>query len=377
MESIFSFLDADDIFDSNMLSEAYKKAVQCDLDICMFKCRQFDDKTGKTWKANYSIKTKELPEKNVFAGVDVQFNPFKVIIGWAWDKIFRRSFVENNDLRFMEQRTTNDMYFVFMAFLKAGRISYVNKTLVSQRQNNTNSLSATRDKSWECFLNALYAMKQELINMGIYEKYEKQFVNYALHCCLWNLKTLGYRAQAALLNAIRTEWAQKLDILQRDDDFWEDITECRFYNEIVASSTDDISALWLIERDMKIDYLQKLADQNCVVISETETLSIPECAEKLIWNRMERKRLSAEVKKLKEKQVIVSEEETMTISDCVDELLSIRDKLVNKDAEIGLLTMKLRSATSDLEYVHNSVSFRIGRFITWLPRMMRKIFNGR
>ena len=42
-------------------------------------------------------------------------NIFKVFVGWAWDKLYNREWVLSRDLWFQEQRTSNDMLFVFSA----------------------------------------------------------------------------------------------------------------------------------------------------------------------------------------------------------------------------------------------------------------------
>ena len=78
-------------------------------------------------------------------------NVFRVFVGWAWDKLFERKFVEEKHLKFQELRTSNDMLFVFSAIAFAKRIEIEDVILAHQRRNNPKSLSNTREKSWECF----------------------------------------------------------------------------------------------------------------------------------------------------------------------------------------------------------------------------------
>ena len=105
-------------------------------------------------------------------------NIFKVFVGWAWDKLYNREFVLNNNLLFQEQRTSNDMLFVFSAIAIAKRIAYVDKSkiLVHQRRDAQESLSKTREKSWDCFYNALSALRDRLKAEGIYDETEKNKV---------------------------------------------------------------------------------------------------------------------------------------------------------------------------------------------------------
>ena len=93
-------------------------------------------------------------------------NIFKVFVGWAWDKLFERKFVEENHLKFQQIRTSNDMLFVFSALAFAQRMENVDLVLAHQRRNNPNSLSNTREKSWDCFHTALNALKDALTAHG-------------------------------------------------------------------------------------------------------------------------------------------------------------------------------------------------------------------
>ena len=56
-------------------------------------------------------------------------NIFKVFVGWAWDKLFERKFVEENHLKFQQIRTSNDMLFVFSALAFAQRMEIVDLVL--------------------------------------------------------------------------------------------------------------------------------------------------------------------------------------------------------------------------------------------------------
>ena len=58
-------------------------------------------------------------------------NVFRVFVGWAWDKLFERKFVEENHLKFQELRTSNDMLFVFSA------ICTNNQSIIGSFTSNT------------------------------------------------------------------------------------------------------------------------------------------------------------------------------------------------------------------------------------------------
>lgn len=90
----------------------------------------------------------ELPPYAPFGRRQMTDNIFKVFVGWAWDKLFLKSFVDEKNLTFQEQRTSNDLLFVFSAVALAKKIAVTDKILAHQRRDAKDSLSKTREKSW-------------------------------------------------------------------------------------------------------------------------------------------------------------------------------------------------------------------------------------
>ncbi|MBR2529033.1 MAG: glycosyltransferase [Blautia sp.] len=218
-----AFLDADDFFDADMIRRSYEQAYLEEADMVVFRSDQYIEALHTYKSAEYTIKKDLLPKKQVFAGEEIEDNIFNAFMGWPWDKLFRADFVRENGLYFQEQRTTNDMLFVFSALVKAERITVSDLVLAHHRRLDAGeSLSVSRESSWRCFYDALTALKDQLIAWGKYERYKKDFVNYALHFSLWNLNTLKGKAYYNLYEKLKEEWFRELDIL--------DMKELDFYS---------------------------------------------------------------------------------------------------------------------------------------------------
>ena len=193
-----SFLDSDDFFDSKMLEKAYEKAEEDEADISVYKCDLYYTDRREYAPANWVLKEKNLPDYQPFSFRQVNGNIFMTFMGWAWDKLFRKDFVDKYALEFQEQRTTNDLFFVYSSLVLAERISVIPEVLVHQRRDAKESLSKTREKSWTCFYEGLKALKEELVKYDIYDELEKDYINYALHFTLWNYETLAEPTKATL-----------------------------------------------------------------------------------------------------------------------------------------------------------------------------------
>lgn len=186
-----SFLDSDDYFAPTMLEEMYKLAKINDNDIIICRAKAFNQQTGKEEPMKWTLKERFLPAKKVFSCYDLRDYAFDYAVGWAWDKLYKRTFIQIHGIKFQEIRTSNDAFFTFIANLKARKVSVVNKELAIHRIKTKTSLSQTRELSYDCFYKALIAIKNELIEYGIYYDFERAFISWALQFCIWHFNTIS------------------------------------------------------------------------------------------------------------------------------------------------------------------------------------------
>lgn len=232
------FLDSDDFFEHNMLEEAYNQAKRDDADIAVFNSNQFFEETGEFKDINWVVRYAKIPPYNPFKHRQMTDNIFKVFVGWAWDKLFKKEFVDAHLLEFQEQRTSNDMLFVFSAVALAERITVLPQELrlAHQRRNNKDSLSNTREKSWQCFYNALTKLKERLVDENLYAEMEQDYINYALHFSLWNLNTLAEPTYTKLKEKLCQEWFEKLGIKGKKQEYFYNRKEFEQYEQLVGES---------------------------------------------------------------------------------------------------------------------------------------------
>ena len=266
-----AFYDADDFFDPSVLRLAYERASAMDCDVFIYGSDQYFEKTDSFAPMKGTMRRDLLPREMPFAGTDVKANLFKAFKGWPWDKLFKRSFVEENGLRFQELRTTNDLLFVCSALAKAERISLYGRILAHHRRLEANeSLSVSREKSWDNFYKALLALRAQLEKWNLLSRFEKDFVNYSLQLSLWNLHTLKGKAYHELYQKLKEEWFENLGVLS--------CSEKSFYNRSEYEKLEKI-----LEMDSD-EYLHEQID----ALSEQQRLSgekLDETKRKLTENR--------------------------------------------------------------------------------------------
>lgn len=228
-----SFLDSDDFFEPDMLEKSVACIEQYNADFVVFESDQYHMDHGEYIKNPWVLRKKDIPPYMPFTHRELTDNVFKTFVGWAWDKLYRRSFVEEHNLWFQEQRTSNDLLFVFSALVLAKKIAIVEKVLAHQRRGSGDSLSVTREKSWHCFYDALLALRERLQKENIYWELEQDYINYALHFSLWNLKTLAEPTKQKLLKQLKSEWFTELGITGKADKYFYNRGELEEYKELI------------------------------------------------------------------------------------------------------------------------------------------------
>lgn len=254
-----SFLDSDDFFEPNMLENAYNHAKRQNAEICVFRCDAYDEESGTYVSRQYSIQEDNLPENRPFAGVEVKKNLFGTFVGWAWDKLFLRDYIMENEMRFQEQRTTNDLLFTYFALAKAKRISILEDVLVHHRTQVKTSLEATRNASWNCFYLAFNALRDALQNAGLYEHFERDFINYCLNFSLWNLYTLPWPTQELVYYHLKLFWFDALNVPGHDETYYYNKDEYILLQKVLKEPYSDISPEILKQRIAEQE--QRIAEQ--------------------------------------------------------------------------------------------------------------------
>jgi glycosyltransferase involved in cell wall biosynthesis len=208
------FLDADDCFEPEMFEALVAEAERNGSDIVLCRTSTFSDKEPHPVPLVNSVKG--LEPGRLYAPDDLQDRAFHYCVGWPWDKLFRRDFVSGSGLEFQPLASSNDAYFVYMALLLAGSLSFLDRYLVLHRVGNPNSIENRRDLTWQNPFLVIDAMEQRLREEGLYPRYEGAFLGWAFDFCFWNFETLTGASQEAFLDMMRTKLLPRLESIGCD-----------------------------------------------------------------------------------------------------------------------------------------------------------------
>ena len=182
------FLDADDIFLPNLLSDVVKCAKEKKSDITVYRFESYNSITKQNKSCDYAFRKEEW-QSDVINWKD---NPKKIFTSFnpcAWNKLFKKSFIDSIKLTFQNNKRTNDLYFTTIAMALAKRIALLDKVLLFYRIGNVNSSQATNNIAELDFFKALIGVKTTLEKNLILDELQSAFNELVTNTITHNIKT--------------------------------------------------------------------------------------------------------------------------------------------------------------------------------------------
>ena len=253
------FLDSDDIFKKTMLEELYIKIKENDSDVVICNSQNFEKK--KWWKKfyekNYMISNNIIKQKT-FSSLDIEKDFFNLFIWWPWDKLFKRKYIENLGIEYQNLKSSEDLFFVAASVIAAKKISYLDKILINHRIGIKNSVSNSRQKSWDNFYYALKELKRFIKEKGLYKRFKQDFINYVASFSIWQLENINGISFELLYKKIKNEWWNEFKVTKYGKNY--------FYNQylyknikfILNSNLKQLDNSFIFKtNNIKFNYLKK------------------------------------------------------------------------------------------------------------------------
>ena len=246
------FLDSDDYFVPEMLEKAYSRIKETDAEICVFRADRLDQvtkiKSGMEWTCSPELC--KLDSDKCFSKDTNPKHIFDFTITAPWNKLFKKSFILDNNLEFQNTRSANDMAFILTALAISKKITAMDDELITYRVNNNKSLQGSQDKYPEAFFDGIIELKARLIKYGVYETVKDAFINFALDFCFYNLGTLvSPRAYEKIHYLIINQALDFIEAKDKPEDFYYTYLPNRIYEKLV-----DIQNLSLIDYASKWNF---------------------------------------------------------------------------------------------------------------------------
>lgn len=165
------FVDSDDYIDENQFSPVWNALISQEYDVIVFG--RMDDCLGKS-KRNVALKDAEYSSGVDYFSLSISKDVYRTN---AWDKIFRKSIIVDNNIDFIEGRLYEDMLFCQNVFSKAGKVKQCDAHPYIYNLSNVGSITKqVREKDLDV-LWYIEILKKEFFDTTEIERFGEKSLN--------------------------------------------------------------------------------------------------------------------------------------------------------------------------------------------------------
>lgn len=168
------FIDSDDWLEDDALAKIIAKADELQTDILVFGGLSYYNGKGQ----NGAYSKNKLPKKyfgKVVSAKDIKKGIFK-FPSTAWTKLYRRSFLIKNEIKFQNIRAGQDQLPFFHSMITADRIAILPENIYCYQKNREGSVTSIKKKKSFSPIYVFYGIEEMLEKTGMKEEYRNIFV---------------------------------------------------------------------------------------------------------------------------------------------------------------------------------------------------------
>jgi len=318
------FWDADDLFELEALEKMYSRIVEDNADICVCGANQLDNSTQELIIRGIYLIKEYLPAKRPFAKEDMPQYIFCFANNVPWNKLYRREFVQENKLQFLDIRQAEDTYFVIMAMFFAQKITYVDEKLITYRSFNVSSLTGQASDANMCACEAYETTRLALLEQREFmenAELQRSFGNRAIQGFLHSLFSQSdVNAYTQIYQFLATKGFADFGLVDKDDAY--------FINDFYYRRIQSI--LTMQPHEFLLDNLKETRNNSGKLRSRISLKNkrINEIKERV---QEQKDKLQEQKERIREqKERIIAQKETIKAQQAILDSLAVRTALKTK-----------------------------------------------
>lgn len=231
-----AFVDADDWLDLDSLELLYNNAKSRDLDLLFFQMCNYIQSSGEYVSTDlYDIKSFDdngIDNETIFNHESTHDFLFEIPVGPV-SKLYKRQFLERNNLRFVEGIFFEDNSFFYNAYFYCKKVGFLKKQLYFRRRHSE-SVTQTFDETKFDIVNATNSVLEVFDSHGVYESYKRDVVNHTYSMLI--------------------EWFKKSSLIIRQG-FYEKIkNEFRGFGDLMQDFNENLNGDYMLIFNIMCDY---------------------------------------------------------------------------------------------------------------------------
>lgn len=259
------FCDSDDYMAKDALELMYIQCEKDSADLCVCGGERYYEQLNMTVAAPGYLQMKRVPNVLPFNRHTNEDHIFSFTTVMMFNKMFRLSFLRENNLEYGTTRNGEDVYICAMSLWLARAITVVNKPLVFYRIDRPDSLVGTLSQSAVDPLRAWMQVWDRIgADLGLSKRsFICKVVGVMLHC-FRNVSTVD--SFDACFGYIRNNMAKQLDLREQPEGYYYSSWCNEFVIKLMSFDSREFMAYmlyftardWETERAKKLHYRRKL-----------------------------------------------------------------------------------------------------------------------
>lgn len=205
------FLDADDFFELSLLEQLYTVAVRDRLDIAIARYDLYHSRKARFTPSVESEHSCIFSPGKVTGKND---NPDRILqstTSAAWNKLFRRDFILEKGIRFLEEvRVFEDVYFTTTALCLAERVGKVFDVLIHHRVYSEQARVRHFRRYYAQIPIVYLRIKEFMMQNGMYAPLSRGFLNLSASRCYKVYELLWADARVSFWSLLHNTYAEPL-----------------------------------------------------------------------------------------------------------------------------------------------------------------------
>lgn len=234
-----TFLDADDWLDLNALEKTVEIANKDNLDIYMFNHTKYTKKESKITDKNSDVieYLKSYADKDL-KNEEIDLSKLYSQYGNSYAKLYLKSFIQENNLKFNSKRMFCDNVFAIKSYLEAKNVKLTTDSFYNKRLHE-NTYTSSKDLiilDNIAMLNDV--LKILLSNKALYESYKDKYYNYIFNMLREKFHKINPEYKIKYFQYIQKFIEKCVTTYKLDEDIQDNLTKTNllFYYYILNSS---------------------------------------------------------------------------------------------------------------------------------------------
>ena len=184
------FLDSDDFFSEVLIDALYAESERTNADITICQTQNYNTHLKYLNPTIGGVLEWNIPKTSPFSYNEMPdriFNTFRLA---PFNKLYRKSFITEKNIKFQEVMRCNDVYFVMKSLIQAEKIAVVKKVMVFYRYGGEGNCQSTINVAPFSAYEAYMSVKSMLMKLNKWDEVKYSFLNISLWGCLDALKKL-------------------------------------------------------------------------------------------------------------------------------------------------------------------------------------------